>query len=71
MSIMGAILIVGQFVLAALFVLAIVGFVSLLAYDGYDNRRRAAAEEAPAEVVQYEPRTSVNASTAETSQLSA
>jgi len=74
MSIVGAILIVGQFVLAALFVLAIVGFVSLLAYDGYDNRRRAAEkapEKAPAEVVQYEPRTAVTVSATEAGQLSA
>ena len=70
MSILGAILIVGQFVVAALFVLAIVGFVSLLAYDGYDNRRRA-AEKTPAEVVQYEPRTTVTVPAPEASQLSA
>lgn len=70
MSIIGAILIVGQFVLAAAFILAVVGFVTLLAYDGRDNRRRA-AEKTPAEVVQYEPRTVSTVAAPETGQLTA
>lgn len=70
MSILGAILIVGQFALAALFVLAIVGFVSLIAYDRHDDRRRA-AEKAPAEVVTYEPRPASTITVPEAGQLSA